>query len=244
MTESFYTNLFRIGRWLHDRGIFDDVISGIIVAITIATLAFIFRSTIVAFVKKLLPKLASKTPHVNFEMNSHHTQKGGWENTVVVSNAGDEPAYNVYVFYFEQFPEGNFKIKASDMNNLVTRPVLGIRDRLEFKTEGVHFDGCNVTCKQEVWVEYENSLGVAFRVVSEPGNPRGDVAQIHPPRVIKRRLEQLPGASREGHKREARYYKKGTKTLLPRPSKLSLIKWHLVTHPKYKLKDWYNRAKK
>lgn len=230
--------------WANDVGIFRDVISGIIVTATVATLAFFLRSTIIAFIKKLLPRLESKTPHVNFEVKDYKDKSGEWHSTITVSNAGNEPAYNIYVYYFEEFMNGNFKITASDTNNLITRPVLGIHDSLKFETSGVKFEGCNVTCKQEIWVEYENSLGVTFRVVSEPGTPRGDVAKIRPPKVIKRRLEQLPGVSISGNRWSARHYKKGVRTLLPRPSFLSILKWRLYTNPKFKIQSWYNNRAK
>lgn len=213
--------------WLYKAGIVTDVVSGVIVTTIIAILAFVFRNTIVAFIKKLLPRIESKTPHVNFEVKDRRNKDSEWESTVTISNAGNEPAYNIYVFYFEQFPEDSFKITASNMDNLISRPVLGIHDSLEFHTKGVRFEGCNVTCLQEIWVEYENSLGVAFRVVSEPGTPRGDVPKIRPPKVIRQRLEQLPGANKEGSKKELRRYKKGRGTLLPRHSKLSILKWQL-----------------
>lgn len=211
--------------------ILQDVISGLLVAVIFAALAFFTRNVIIAFVKRLIPRLASKTPHINFEIRSHHMKSGEWKNTVIVSNAGDEPAYNVYVFYFEQFPEGNFKIRPSDMEHMISRPILGIRDSLTFKMDGVHFDGCNVTCVQEVWIEYENSLGVPFRVISKPGTARGDVARILPPKVIKYRLEQLPGAVIEGNKKDARKYIKGKKALFQRMTWWSNLKWRLLNRP-------------
>lgn len=219
--------------------ILQDVISGLLVAVIFAVLAFFTRNVIIAFVKRLIPRLASKTPHVNFEIKSHHMKNGDWRNTVTVSNAGDEPAYNVYVFYFEQFPEGNFKLRPSDMEHMISRPVLGVRDSLTFKTAGVHFDGCNVTCVQEIWIEYENSLGVSFRVVSKPGTARGDVARILPPKVIKYRLEQLPGAVVEGGKKDASKYMKGEKTLLQRVTWWSNLKWRLWDRQKFILKNRY-----
>lgn len=228
--------------WLYEAGIYRDVVAGVAVAISVASLAFLSRNTIVVLIKKLLPRLESKTPHINFEIKDYRTKDGGWESVATVSNAGNEPAYNLYVFYFEQFPDGRCKIKASDMENMITRPVLGIHDSLEFRTAGVRFEACNVTCLQEMWIEYENSSGVAFRVASIPPSPRGDIAKILPPRVIKRRLEQLPGASMEGSRRDAKRYKKGLKTLLPRPSGLSILRYNLVTRPLVRLKDWLNHA--
>ena len=214
--------------WLHETDIFRDIIVGVAVAVSVAVLAFIFRNTIATLIKKLLPRIESKTPHVNFEVKDSRNDSGEWESVVTISNAGNEPAYNVFVFNFEQFPEGNFRISASGMENTVTRSVLGINDSLDFHATGVRFQGCNVTCAQEFWVEYENSLGVAFRVVSEPGSPRGDVARIHPPKVIRRRLEQLPGASKEGGKRELKKYRRGKGTMLPEYGRLSILKWHLA----------------
>ena len=221
------TDLNKIIPWFYEVGIVADVISGIIVAVVIAVIAFIFRNTIVTLIKRLLPQIESRTPHINFEVKDRRSEDSEWESTITVSNAGNEPAYNIYVFYFEQFSESSFKITASNTENLITRPVLGIHDSLEFHTKGVRFEGCNVTCHQEIWVEYENSLGVAFRVVNEPGSPRGDVAKIRPPKIIKRRLEQLPGASKEGAKKELSRYKKGKETMLPRHSRLSILRWRL-----------------
>lgn len=211
-------------------GLLNDVIAGVVTAIVITTLAFIFRGTIVAFIKRLLPRLESKTPHVNFEVKGQLGKDGEWESTITVSNAGNEPAYNIYVFYFEQFTEDNFKITASNTENLITRPVLGIHDSLEFHTKGIVFEGCNVTSLQEIWIEYENSLGVAFRVVNEPRSPRGDIAKIRPPKIIRQRLEQLPGASKAGDKRELRRYKKGKGTILPKHSRWSVFRWQLSSN--------------
>lgn len=208
------------------RALTEQVLGGVATAIIIATLAFIFRNSIIRGIKKLRPQLESRTPHINFEISSQRVDEQ-WVSLVTISNASDEPAYNLYVYYFEQFSTGNFKLTASKAEGLITRSVLGVRDSLKFEIDGVQFDGCNVTCSQEVWIEYENSLGVAFRVVNIPPSPRGDIARIMPPKVVKRRMELLPGVTIEGGEKEAKEYIKGKRSALPRHGIMSRCIWAL-----------------
>lgn len=136
--------------WPHEFGIVAGVIASIIAALIVAVFVFALRHIVTSWIVKALPQLESRIPHINFELNDKLGKNGEWESIITVSNAGEEPVYNIYVFYFEQFPDGNFKITAANTDNLITRPVLGIHDSLKFYTKGVRFEGCNVTCLQEI----------------------------------------------------------------------------------------------
>ncbi len=89
--------------------LFDKVAKNVVVnvlsGIAVAFLLFVFRRAIVNKVKNTIPKLWSKTPYINFEEKDE--RKGDeWTSRIVVSNAGNEPAYNVFVYYFEQSVNG------------------------------------------------------------------------------------------------------------------------------------------
>jgi hypothetical protein len=227
--------------WLSDNRIFVGVIEAVLATIVIALLAFIFRNTIFNIIKKIIPRLDSKTPHVNFEIRSKKTKNNRWVNQITVSNASNEPAYNLYVHYYEQFAGERFTVKALDSDSEISRAVLGIRDSLEFKMNGIQFDGCNATCDQQIWIEYENSVGVKFRVVSIPPSPRGDTSNIRPPRIIKRRFECMPGATLEGNKKQARKAVKGNISYTRKVRKLEIVKYNLVTKPYWRIKNHFNK---
>lgn len=221
--------------------VIQDVIVALLAAISIAVVAFLFRNTIVRLIKKSIPRINSKTPHVSFDISSKKSKMGEWQSMVQVSNASNEPAYNLFVHYFEQVAGKNFSLKASDSRGEITRSVLGIRDKLEYKFTGTYFDGCSVTSDQEIWVEYENSLGLNFRVVIVPEYPRGDVARINPPKVIRKRLESVPGFNMTGDKKLARKYKKGKVSYFPKQSIFSVIKYKVFTVWGWKIKDKYKK---
>lgn len=187
------------------------VIASLIAAAVVGLVVFLFRNTILRAAKYWLPRLESKTPHLNFQTETSNVG-GGWGTTVTISNAGNEPAYNVYVFMVERFPVGgSFKIRSLGSSG-IRRPVLGIRDSLRFNGVDMRFDGCNATKQEQLWIEFENSAGVAFRVVSIPPTPRGDDERALPPRVIRHRLEQLPELNEEGDYRDWKEYWKGART--------------------------------
>jgi hypothetical protein len=201
------------------------VIASLIAAAIFGVVIFLIRKPLINLLQKAFPQFESRTPHVNFETHSRRV-KDEWRTDVTISNAGDEPAYNVYVFMAEHFPMGDFKIQSLGDQD-VRRAVLGIRDSIVFKDLGVLFDGCNITCDQQMWIEFENSAGVNFRTVVLPITGRGDSEQAIPPRVIKRRLERLPGLTMEGNNKEWKKLEKGRASHFKRVSRWQQLVWSL-----------------
>lgn len=83
--------------------LFDEVAKNAVVNVfsgtAVAFLPFVFRQAIVNKVKNAIPKLWSKTPYISFEEKNE--RKGGeWASRIVVSNAGNEPAHNVFCLLF------------------------------------------------------------------------------------------------------------------------------------------------
>ncbi len=239
--ETALNALNSIWIWLYSNGLILNILEAVLAAASIALLAFIFKNTIFNTLKKLIPRLESKVPHVNFEVRSKKTKGNNWTSYITVSNASNEPAYNLYVHFYEQFAGERFSVKALDAEEEISRAVLGIRDSLEFKLAGVQFEGCNATCDQQIWVEYENSVGVNFRVVSIPPSPRGDASSIKPPRIIKRRFERLPGAKIEGGKRQAKKVINGKVSYLPKVKKLDIVRYRFWSSPYWKIKNRFNK---
>lgn len=184
-----------------------SVVASLIAAAIFGVAIYFVRKPLIKLAQKAFPKLESRTPHVNFET---HSKRVGdeWKTTLTISNAGDEPAYNVYVFMVEHFPMGNFKIRSLGEQS-VRRAVLGIMDMIVFENLDMLFDGCDVICDQQLWIEFENSTGINFRTVVLPISPRGDSERAIPSRVIKRRLERLPGMVLEGDKDEWKEFNDG-----------------------------------
>ena len=202
-----------------------SVIASLIAAVIFGVVIFLIRKPLIKLLQKVFPQFESRTPHVNFETHSKRV-KDKWKTDITISNAGDEPAYNVYVFMAEHFPAGDFKIQSLGDQN-VRRAVLGIRDSIVFKGLDVLFDGCNITCDQQMWIEFENSAGVNFRTVVLPISGRGDSERAIPSRVIKRRLERLPGLSIEGSNKEWKKLEMGKTSHFKRASRLQRLAWSL-----------------
>jgi len=200
-----------------------SIVASLIAAALFGCAIFFVRKPLVKLVQKAFPKLESRTPHVNFETHSKRV-KDEWKTAVTISNAGDEPAYNVYVFMAEHFPMGNFKIQSLGDQN-VRRAVLGIRDTIVFESLDILFDGCNVTCDQQMWIEFENSTGINFRTVILPISPRGDSERAIPSRVIKRRLERLPGMVLEGDNKRWKKLEEGRDSYFQRRGRLPRLWW-------------------
>ena len=236
--EDVLNSLQNAWDWLYAKEVILGIFEAVLTAAIIGILAFSFKSIILKAIKRLLPRLESKTPHVNFEINSKKNRSGMWVSYVTVSNAGNEPAYNLYVHFYEQFVGENFKIRASGADDEISRSVLGVHDSLEFKIDGVQFEGCSATCDQQIWVEYENSLGVNFRVVSIPNSPRGDLPKIKPPQIIKRRFERMPGATLEGNKKLAKKVVKGKVSYVPKVKRREILKYYLYTKPLWRIKEF------
>ncbi len=226
--------------WLVESGVLAGILQSVASAAIIGLLAYIFKERIFKGLRKLMPTLGSKTPHINFEMKSTKTKSDKWKSVATVSNAGSEPAYNLYVHYYEQFLGQDFKVKALDAKDEISRAVLGIRDTLRFDLDGVKFDGCNVTSDQQIWVEYENSVGVNFRVVIIPPTPRGDASTIRPPKVVKRRFERMPGATLRGNKGLAKKAVRGRESYVSEIRKSDRVKdycrWRFYALKEFALK--------
>jgi len=202
-----------------------SVVASLIAATIFGVVLYAVRNPLIKILQRVFPRLESRTPHVNFETRSKQV-KGKWKTAVTISNAGDEPAYNVYVFMAEHFATGDFKIQSLGEQD-VRRAVLGIGDSIVFDNLDIVFDGCNVTCDQQMWIEFENSAGVNFRTVVLPITARGDSERAIPPRVIKRRIERLPGLNIEGNNREWKKYEKGKKSAIKQYGWLSFQWWRL-----------------
>lgn len=196
---------------LIDETTLGGVMASLIAAAIVGLAIFVFRNTLAKWVRYWIPRIESKTPHINFQTDEARVEDH-WDTTVQISNAGHEPAYNVYVFMAELSPVGgHFRIRSLGASG-VRRPVLGISDSLTFRGVHMHFDGCNVTKEPQLWIEFENSAGVAFRTVSIPRTPRNDDERTLPPRAIRHRLEQSPDLDIEGDLQEWRQYQKGART--------------------------------
>lgn len=185
-----------------------SIVASLIAAVIFAVALYLSRSTLIRWAQRAFPALESRTPHINFETQSKQT-KVDWTTSVTISNAGDEPAYNVYIFAVERSPvDGNFTIRSLGGRN-VRRAVLGVRDTLLFGNIGLMFDGCNVTHEEQLWVEFDNSARVKFRMVVLPVSARGDSERTIPPKVIKERLERLPDLVMTGGSTEWRRLQRG-----------------------------------
>lgn len=119
---------------------------------------------------------------------------------VLIKNAGDQAAFNVYCYLFEIFhasEDGNFKISSLGSEG-IKAGVLAPGEKLTFDGKHVQFDGCNVTCEQEIWVEYTDEVKRHYRTRIIPPTPRGDNLKVEPPVQIQKRMPRLPGLSFEG----------------------------------------------
>lgn len=78
-------------------------------------------------------------PHINFDLSS--VRKGDiWISEISISNAGDEPAYNVYVFLYSKSAISDSYSIQSLGGQGIKRGTLGIRDSLHFENKDVMFD--------------------------------------------------------------------------------------------------------
>ncbi|MGC0274002.1 hypothetical protein ACO0LV_13515 [Pseudactinotalea sp. Z1739] len=199
-----------------DQAFMGGLTAGLVANGAFALLLFLFRRTILKWARKQFPILDARKPHINFQ-TEELDEDGEFRTNVHISNAGDEPAYNVYVYMVESYPFGEFVIRALDAGE-VRRPVLGIRDSLDFHGVDMVFDGCNATVVHQLWIEFENSSGVAYRTVAEPPSARGDVERTHPTKVIRRRLEQFPDFEMSGVMSEWKKVRSGKLTMVvPEP---------------------------
>lgn len=206
--------------------------ANVVAAITIGIVVFIFRSAIAKWLRYFFPGVESKRPHVSFETRVTELDEGTWKTNVAISNAGDEPAYNVYVFMVERFPAGEFSVRSLGAQG-VRRSVLGIRDSLEFEGLNMTWQGCNAMVQEWLWIEFENSSGVAFRTVVRAASARGDEERTEPTRVIRRRLEQIPGEEYRGSYEEWRRFRRGRQGFFPDQGRIERLRWRLAILLRY-----------
>lgn len=121
---------------------------------------------------------------------------------VFIKNAGDQAAFNVYCFLFEIYhasENGNYKISSLGPEG-IKAGVLAPGEKITFDGKHVQFDGCNVTCEQEIWVEYTDEVKRHYRTRIIPPTPRGDDLKVEPPAQIQKRMPRLPSLNFEGSK--------------------------------------------
>jgi hypothetical protein len=119
---------------------------------------------------------------------------------VIIKNAGDQAAFNVYCFLFEIFhasEDGDFKVSSLGSEK-IKAGVLAPGEKIIFDGKRVQFDGCNVTAEQELWVEYTDESDQHYRTRIIPPSPRGDDLKVEPPINIKYRIPRLPGLNYPG----------------------------------------------
>lgn len=198
----------------------------------VGTVVFIFRSAVAKWLRSFVPGIESKRPHVNFETQVVQLEDKTWKTNVVISNAGDEPAYNVHVFMVERFPIGDFHIRSLGSQG-IRRSVLGLRDSLKFEGLDMTWQGCNATVRELLWIEFENSNGVAFRTVVHAASARGDDERAEPTRVIRRRLEQISGEEYQGPYSEWKEFNRGRRGFFPDQRWLEKLRWRLAVLVRY-----------
>ncbi|MFZ2836568.1 MAG: hypothetical protein WAZ21_04575 [Candidatus Saccharimonadales bacterium] len=205
--------------WVSLNDVYNNLLATLIWVAFAGVIGLIFRARIARFIRRILPQIDSSIPHVDFSMN--YNVRGDYKTDIAISNNGGEPAYNVYVFlYSKSFVSKNDYSLKSLGGDEVRSGVLGITRDVNFIGVELIFDGCSLTTKEEIWVEYDNAAGVHFRTVVTPPTPRGDSIRVNPPKVIKKRLEMMPEYHTTRHDSEWKKFEKGKYTLFP---KLSLI---------------------
>ena len=174
---------------------FDDIINNLIAEavffVLLGLLTTLLWNPIKNTIKRLKPVIDSKIPHVSCELVFN---KSTQLTDVYITNSGGEPAYNVLVFLAELFhvDDGGFSIHSLQGEG-IRSGIIGPGSQRKYLNKEVHFDGCNVTSTQEIWVDYENAAGVGFRVIVEPPSPRGSDWWYNPPRRVRYLLPNWAG---------------------------------------------------
>lgn len=212
--------------WFNYPDVLNNLLATLIWVIIAGIVGVIFRVRIARLLRRVLPQIDSSIPHVDFTFN--YNEHGDLKSDIIISNNGGEPAYNVYVFLYTKSFVGadNYTLKSLGNSN-VRSGVLGVAGIVEFKGVDLAFAGCSITSKEEIWIEYDNAVGVHFRTVVIPPTPRGDSLKVNPPKVIKERLEMMPGFDKSYHDKEWKKYEKGKQTLFPRRTLITRIKYML-----------------
>lgn len=229
---------------INNNDIINNLAANLIWTIAAVIFVYLFKNPIIRAFRRVWPKIDSKIPHIDFSAVYKPSQD--YKSDITIKNAGGEPAYNVYVFLFVEFPgDGGYSIQSLGAEG-VRSGVLGIGETIKFKDKSMLFDGCDITCRNEVWVEFSNVAGVHFRTVVLPPSPRGDDWRMLPPKVIKKRLSQIPGF--HGNYPGASWKKlEQGKRDLPEfthkyPLKTRMITWSIIA--KQKLRKFRNKYKK
>ncbi len=163
-------------------------------AITIAAMRF-------QFVRKFLRKLGVniKLSRPQLDLDLEYDAKSD-TTEVIIKNAGDQAAFNVYCYLFEIFHAsegGDFKVSSLGVEK-IRAGILAPGEKVIFKGKHIQFDGCNVTAEQEIWVEYTDEIDQHYRTRIIPPTPRGDDLKVEPPLIIQHRMPRLPGLSYPG----------------------------------------------
>lgn len=155
------------------------------------------------WLRKLLSKIGVniKISRPQLDLELEYDSKND-TTKVVIKNAGDQAAFNVYCFLFEVFHASeNKEFKISSLGSQgIKAGVLAPSELIYFDGKHVHFDGCNVTSEQEIWVEYTDEINQHYRTRIIPPSPRGDELKVEPPAKIKKRMPRLPGLNYTGSK--------------------------------------------
>lgn len=133
-------------------------------------------------------------PQLDFDIIGNN--KSGIAN-LIVKNAGNRPAYNVYSFLFEGSEINvNFSIKSLGEQK-VRSGVLAAGEKVKFTDKQLQFVGCNIMVRQEIWVDYSDEDGDHYRTIVLPTNPRGDDMKVLPPIRIQNRIPLAPNLNLE-----------------------------------------------
>jgi hypothetical protein len=145
-----------------------------------------------------------------------YNRNGDYKTDVIIANHGGEPAYDVYVFLYSHsyIDENSYSLKSLGESD-VRSGVLGVGKEAHFDNVDLMFEGCSLTAKDEIWVEYSNSAGVHFRTRITPPSPRGDSLRVSPPKVIRKRLELMPAFHQDYNDNRWKKFEDGNATLFP-----------------------------
>ncbi len=161
---------------------------------------------------RLAPSLGGKVPHISFTLE--YEKAASKLSNVVIENVGLEPAYNVYVYLFEEHQVSGFSIKSLG-NEGIKKGILGASKSIVFKDRNVLFDSRDATSEYRAWVEFSNAAGIHFRSVIVPQATRDDDWRVLPPQVVKFRLPMLPDWTYEQRdKKDLGKLKKGEKQIM------------------------------
>lgn len=155
----------------------------------------------ISFFRRIAKNLGVKVhidkPELDFDIK--YKESSGFN--FVIKNAGTRAAYNVYAFLFEHFMAAESKnsyrvVSLGDQD--VRCGVLAVNEKVEYANKKLNFVGCDVTCIQEIWVDYTDEDGDHYRSIITTGSARGDDMQVRPPFRINKRLPLLPSYEYSG----------------------------------------------